>query len=66
MSEPITYPFENPTYLGDGVYATFDGYGIWLTANHHLRSQATDEIYIEPSVWKNYGEFMAVIKKAYE
>ena len=23
------------SYLGDGVYASFDGYQIWLAANHH-------------------------------
>lgn len=22
-------------YLGDGVYASFDGYQIWLHLNHH-------------------------------
>ena len=22
-------------YLSDGVYASFDGYHIWLAANHH-------------------------------
>ena len=22
-------------YLGDGVYASFDGYQVWLAANHH-------------------------------
>jgi len=22
-------------YLGDGVYASFDGYQIWLVVNHH-------------------------------
>jgi hypothetical protein len=25
----------NCVYLGDGVYASFDGYQIWLAANHH-------------------------------
>lgn len=25
----------NDEYLGDGVYASFDGYHIWLAANHH-------------------------------
>jgi hypothetical protein len=30
MSEPR----EN-IYLGDGVYASFDGYQIWLAVNHH-------------------------------
>lgn len=22
-------------YLGDGVYASFDGYHVWLAVNHH-------------------------------
>lgn len=22
-------------YIGDGVYASFDGYQIWLAVNHH-------------------------------
>jgi len=26
---------EHNTYLGDGVYASFDGYLIWLASNHH-------------------------------
>lgn len=26
---------EQNEYLGDGVYASFDGYQIWLAANHH-------------------------------
>lgn len=36
------------TYLGDGVYASFDGWHIWLAANHHenkviaLESQVTE------------------------
>ena len=52
-----------PDYMGDGVYATADEYGgIWLTANHHLRAEATDEIYLEPQVLKalnRYCERMA-------
>ena len=35
-------------YLGDGVYAQFDGYGIMLHANSH--DNPTDKIYLEPSV----------------
>ncbi len=35
-------------YLGDGVYAAHDGYGVWLTAEDGWR--ATDGIYIEPPV----------------
>lgn len=26
---------EQQTYLGDGVYASFDGFQIWLAVNHH-------------------------------
>jgi len=26
---------DNDKYLGDGVYASFDGYQIWLAVNHH-------------------------------
>ena len=25
---------QKQTYLGDGVYASFDGYQIWLAVNH--------------------------------
>jgi len=35
-------------YLGDGVYAVHDGYGLWLTAEDG--EQATDAIYLEPGV----------------
>ena len=35
-------------YCGDGVYAGFDGEGIWLHANSH--DEPTDRIYLEPSV----------------
>ena len=45
------------TYLGDGVYAIFDGYGMWLHANDH--ANPTDKIYLEPEVMKaliSFGE----------
>jgi len=37
-------------YLGDGVYAIFDGFGIWLHANDC--ENPTDRIYLEPEVLK--------------
>jgi hypothetical protein len=37
---------ENQTYLGDGVYASFDGYQIWLAVNHHENTVVA----IEPKV----------------
>lgn len=33
-------------YLGDGVYASFDGYQIWLAANDHRNKIVA----LEPSV----------------
>jgi len=42
-------------YLGDGVYAIFDGYGIWLHANDH--ANPTDRVYLEPSVLAALNRF---------
>ena len=43
------------TYLGDGVYTIFDGYGIWLHANDH--KNPTDKVYLEPSVMEALKRF---------
>lgn len=43
------------SYLGDGVYAIFDGYGIWLHANHH--EHPTDKVYLEPEVLESLVKF---------
>jgi hypothetical protein len=43
------------TYLGDGVYARFDGYQIWLAANNH----ENEVIALEPRGFQalvNYAE----------
>lgn len=41
-------------YLGDGVYATFDGYNIWLD----LRAQVdTTRICLEPQVLEALDKF---------
>ncbi len=43
------------SYLGDGVYAIFDGFGIWLHTNDH--KHPTDKIYLEPEVLKELIRF---------
>ena len=43
-------------YLGDGVYAKYDGFGVWLLANDHLNP--TDQIYLEPSVLRALNRFI--------
>jgi len=42
-------------YLGDGVYAIFDGSGIWLHANDH--ATPTDRVYLEPAVLQLLDKF---------
>jgi len=48
---------EKLDYLGDGVYAEFDGFGIWLYANDH--QNPTDKIYLEPEVFARLLKFQA-------
>jgi hypothetical protein len=51
------------TYLGDGVYASFDGYHIVLD----LRAQGTDRIALEPQVLEAldaYRKRIALLGKA--
>jgi len=48
-------PREHMTHCGDGVYALYDGYGIWLHANSH--DQPTDRIYLEPEVFDALLQF---------
>ena len=38
------------TYLGDGVYVSHDGYQFWLRTD--LGGEATNEIALEPAVWR--------------
>lgn len=44
-----------PTYLGDGLYAQWDGYMVKLMANSH--ETPTDTVYLEPSVVANLNNW---------
>ena len=35
-------------YLGDGAYAEFDGFGLWVTTENGI--EVTNRIYLEPEV----------------
>lgn len=50
MSDP-----QNEEYLGDGVYAVFDGWLISLLAND--RNNPTDTVHLEPEVLNNLNMF---------
>jgi len=52
----------NPTYLGDGVYASFDGYHVNLAVNHH----ENHVVALEPDVIKNLEEYFKKIRKLYQ
>jgi hypothetical protein len=48
---------EQQTYLGDGVYASFDGYQIWLAVNHHTNNVVA----IEPNVMESLMRYAAQV-----
>lgn len=33
---------KDPTYLGDGVYASFDGYHVWLHREYYIKVTRAD------------------------
>ena len=49
------------SYLGDGVYAIFDGLGIWLHTSDH--KYPTDRIYLEPYVFEALKSFEKEVKE---
>ncbi len=49
------------SYIGDGVYAEWDGDGVWLRCNgdHHN----DDQIYLDPSVLLSLNEFVKKMRR---
>lgn len=45
-----------PEYLGDGVYASFDGYMVGLTTGSH---DAGVQVYLEPEVFQELVKYAA-------
>lgn len=50
-------------YLGDGVYASFDGYQIWLRTE---RENGWQSIALEPSVYSALTEYVKALKGTQE
>ena len=44
-------------YLGDSVYAEYDGYGIFFTTENGLPDDPSNTIYVDPDVFKNLCDF---------
>jgi hypothetical protein len=51
MDDQENPQFQQPDYLGDGVYAGHDGFQIWLHANDHRNP--TDRIALDYRVYKS-------------
>lgn len=52
---------KEPRYLGDGVYASFDGYHIWLTTGSHREEEATNKVALEPPVFAALQQYQAEV-----
>ena len=48
-------------YIGDGVYASFDGYQIWLSINDHNNKVVA----LEPEVMEQLIEYYNSLKDKY-
>jgi len=53
------------SYLGDGVYASFDGYHIWLRTGSHDDADATNRIALEPAVFESLLEYRRGLLEAF-
>lgn len=53
-------PRNEPTYLGDGLYAMFDGWQIKLWASNGL--SVTNEVWLEPSVLARFLEWVREVR----
>jgi len=49
---------QSKIYLGDSVYAKFDGFGFWLTTENGLPNDPSNEIYLEPQVIVSLNRFV--------
>jgi hypothetical protein len=50
---------DESTYLGDGVYASFDGYSVWLAVNHH----ENNVVALEPVVVAHLIQYIESLKE---
>lgn len=50
----------NKEYLGDGVYASFDGYQIWLTTDDGF--EITNSIALEPPVYARLTQYVEKLR----
>jgi hypothetical protein len=49
-------------YLGDGLYADFDGYQIWLAANDRVNGRPTDKVALNPDVVQSFKRYIIKLR----
>jgi sulfur transfer complex TusBCD TusB component (DsrH family) len=47
------------TYLGDGVYASHDGFQVWLAVNHHENKVVA----LDPDVFARLCKYFEMLKE---
>lgn len=55
-------PMRNAEYLGDGVYASTDGYHVIIAVSNGV--YFSEPIYLEPSVLERLNEYAQKLKEA--
>lgn len=60
LIKPIVDAAASKHYIGDGVYASYDGYQIKLETD---RIDHVAEIYLEPQVWFNLEAYVKKIRE---
>ena len=60
MTDPMN------AYLGDGVYASFDGFGIVLDLRAQPPTLPITKITLEPTVFSNLVDYEKQVRKAVE
>ena len=51
-------------YIGDGLYAQYDGYGYWVTSENGIEVLSRNRVYFEPRVLMVFNEYVKEIEKA--
>jgi len=53
-------------YLGDGVYASFDGFNVILDLRDQLPTWPITKIFMEERVLREFERFVADLRKEYQ
>lgn len=53
-------------YLGDGVYADYDGYAVVLTTGTDVLEEADSKIYLEPDIIRQLEEYVQRLRHQLE